>query len=181
MTFPILERVASISAPGIEPMFSNYGYIFLEDGTTYTLLRQFMHGFILACIFPDQFREWVQERSREYSFSSSEEDLEFPENVEDINVMAFQGFEIDKARELKVVQIANSLAGLRLSFPYEFDEDKNINVPILTKAQRDQVLIVFNKVYDSLPRAQVFTDIGDTKVGHIRRCFNTDPIDYTIL
>ena len=90
--FPI-DLAAGRSKPTITPLYSPHGYIIQPDGTTWALFEKWTHGFVLALLYP------------EVAASYTERALEYPESIHEVDVFAFQAFELDKAQELQCVRI----------------------------------------------------------------------------
>ena len=87
------ERVAIV---GPEPAYSPYGYVITEDGTIYSLTRQYTHGVILAMLYPEEAAE-----------------AGYDPVDEDYNVFEYQAFELDNHERFPVVRIA---LGMMYSF-----------------------------------------------------------------
>ena len=85
---PLLEEIAII---GKKPKFSPYGYIVTEDGTIYSLTKQWCHGVILAIVFP--------ELAKEKGYAVPDENYD---------VFKYQRFELDHSRETTVVRVSIS-------------------------------------------------------------------------
>lgn len=90
--FPI-DLAAAKTSPPVTPLYSPHGYIIQPDGTTWTLLAKWTHGFVLALLYPD------------VAAAYTERALEYPESLDDVDVFAFQAFELDRAKELQCVRI----------------------------------------------------------------------------
>ncbi len=90
--FPI-DQAAEKTNPPTTPMYSPHGYIVQPDGTTWALFKQWTHGFVLALLYP------------EVAAAYTERALEYPESLSEVDVFAFQAFELDKARELNCVRV----------------------------------------------------------------------------
>lgn len=91
-----IDRAAEKTNPPVTPIYSPHGYIIQPDGTTWALLKQWTHGFVLALLYP------------EVAAAYTERALEYPESLDDVDVFAFQAFELDKARELNCVRVCSA-------------------------------------------------------------------------
>jgi hypothetical protein len=89
-----IERIAMVTAPGGEVPYSPYGYVIQPDGTVYTLIHQYYHGIILACLYPKE--------AGAAGYAVPEEPRE------DLSVFKYQRFELDNSPALGAVRIAIS-------------------------------------------------------------------------
>lgn len=53
-----IEDAAIKTLPGEEIPFGPWGHLITEDGTVYTLTRQYTHGVVMACLHPDVAEQW---------------------------------------------------------------------------------------------------------------------------
>lgn len=94
-----IDRVAVITVPGKEPVYSPYGHVIAPDGTAYALVYQYHHGVVLALLRPDllaafRLREPKSQHDEEGNYLGESDVLVMPDNAEDINVFSFQEFEL---------------------------------------------------------------------------------------
>lgn len=85
-----IDRVAVVTPPGEKPPYSLNGYCVTPDGTTYTLLRKWWHGAMLALLYP--------EKAKEAGYV-------IPDAPDDVDVYEFQRFELDNHDLLPVIRI----------------------------------------------------------------------------
>ena len=80
------DRIANKSK---DPSYSPHGYTVMEDGTIYTLTKQWTHGTLLAILFPDMAKKAGYEPPDE-----------------DFNVFKYQRFELDNHDNFPVIRVA---------------------------------------------------------------------------
>ena len=88
ITIPLLT-LEGVANSGKSVNYSMYGYIVMEDGTIHALAKQWMHGAILAILFPDLAKK---------------QGYEPPD--EDCNVYEYQRFELDNHDKFPVIRVA---------------------------------------------------------------------------
>lgn len=88
-----IKRVAVVTDSNTIPPYSSPGYIIGQDGTVYTLLRQYWHGAILALLYP--------QLAEEHGYT-------IPDDPDEVNVFTMQRFELDHGRSLPVIRICPS-------------------------------------------------------------------------
>lgn len=81
----IMDQVAVTG----DPIYSPYGYVIGEDGTTYSLTQQWTHGVILALLYPE---------------AAKEHGIGVPD--EEYNVFAYQQFELDRHGSFPVIRVS---------------------------------------------------------------------------
>lgn len=93
--FPI-DLAAGKTKPPVTPLYSLHGYIIQPDGTTWALFEKWTHGFVLALLYP------------EVAAAYTDRALEYPDSIHEVDVFAFQAFEMDRARDLQCVRICSA-------------------------------------------------------------------------
>lgn len=107
------QRVFSITDVAVvceqkAPPYTPYGYLVGEDGKTYALTDRWFHGVILAVLYP--------ELAAEKNFPPPAEPRD------EVDVFAYQRFELDNSKDLPVIRVAvssvtNSVLVSKGSFP----------------------------------------------------------------
>ena len=87
--------IEDVAIYGSDAKYTPYGYIIAEDGLIYSMTRQYVHGTILALLFPEK---------------ALEEGYEPP--TRDYNVYHYQNFELDHSHNLPIVRVSISISGL---------------------------------------------------------------------
>lgn len=141
-----LERVTTIHPPGEQPSDSHWGYIIPEDGTVYALAYRYYHGVVLAMLYPDKLKDFRSDRCPE--------GLTIPDRRDDIDVFAFQDFELEQHGELPAIRICPSR-----SLAPSFDFPKGG----VTKAQVEALRLCIKAMCMSA-RDKVQTDIREMRV-----------------
>ncbi len=132
-TIPLLTT-DRVSIKDTDPKYSPFGHVIMEDGTTYSLTKQWAHGVLLAILFPE---------------IAKEKGYEPPD--EEYNVYKYQKFELDNHDTLPVVRVAFSLTT-------DFYISKG-KAPA-TKAQVESMVKIF-KVLGARMDASIQTDAGE--------------------
>ncbi len=120
-----------------DPAYSPFGYVVLEDGTIYSLMKQWTHGVLLAMLFPDVAKK-----------------MGYEPPDEDFNVFHYQRFELDNHDKFPVIRVAFSLIT-------DFYISKG-KVPA-TKEQVESIVKIF-KVTGTKMNASIQTDAGEMSV-----------------
>lgn len=138
-----IEQVAVITRPPEVPPYSLHGYCVAADGTTYTLLRQWWHGALLALLYPDEAKQ---------------AGYKMPEDPRDVNVYEFQRFELDNHSHFPVIRICpgRMLSGVSL--------DRGCDPS--TPEQVEAVRLVLKSV-GLTANDQIVTDHRDIKVRNL--------------
>ncbi len=129
------DRVANKSK---DPSYSPYGYTIMEDGTIYSLTKQWTHGVLLAILFPEIAKE-----------------AGFEQPNEEYNVFKYQRFELDNHDKLPVVRVAFSLIT-------DFYISKGKGPA--TKEQVESMVKIF-KTTGTRMNASIQTDAGEMTAG----------------
>lgn len=152
-----IDEVTLRTAPPDVPMHSPYGYIITPSGVTFALMKQWTHGLILALLYPDAANEYNK---------TAELPFEWPESRDDIDVMAFQRFELTCAKDLHCIRICAS----RLLSPTSVD----LPVGACTPEQIEAMRLALRKGLGMKDADTVSMDHFDTTV---KRLFETPHLD----
>lgn len=83
--------IEDVAIVGSEAKFTPCGYIISEDGTIYSMTERYVHGTILAILFPEKAKECGYEPpTKEY------------------DVYHYQNFELDHSHEMPIVRVSIS-------------------------------------------------------------------------
>ena len=129
-------------------IYSPYGYVIMEDGTVYTLHKQWYHGIALAVLFPEKAKE---------------SGLESPE--EEPDVFKYQRFELDHHNDFPVIRVCP----FRMTTPCSINKG---NKPA-TKAQIESLRAIF-KILGLKARDMVNTDFCDCTVAQCYEMLNLE-------
>lgn len=135
-----LTDVALVVQPDEPVPYSAGGYIIDDNGVTYVLLRRMWHGVVLAALYPNV---------------AEAEGYSLPDDIEDINVLHFQEFELDHHELFPVIRICPSRLNGRMSID-------RYSRPA-TKSQIDAVYQVF-KATGHQAHDKVTVECGQIKV-----------------
>jgi len=127
-----IERVAII---GAEPAYTPYGYLIAEDALIYSLTQKWVHGVILALLYPNV--------AAEAGYSQPD--------VDDLQVFHYQKFELDNHEKFPVIRIS-------LGMMYPFNISKG-DAPA-SVAQR-QALVKILKCQDMSMQSMIQTDLHE--------------------
>lgn len=131
-----------------ELVYSSHGYVIMEDGTIYTLTKQWYHGVALAILFPD--------KAKAAGYLPPEEEPD---------VFHYQRFELDSHNDFPVIRICPS----RMITPPSINKGKKP----ATKEQLEAIRAVF-KVLGLKARDIVNTDYSDTTVAQCYQLMNME-------
>lgn len=84
-------RIDEAAHVSVEPLYSPYGYVIGPDGMIYTLLRKWLHGVILAILYPKVAKKAGFKRP--------------VSPIDDNDVFAYQRFELDNHYEFPVIRV----------------------------------------------------------------------------
>lgn len=115
-----IEDVAVVTPLGMAPPYSRAGYCITPDGTTYTLLRSYWHGAVLALLFPKE---------------AQEAGYVMPEAPDEVDVREFQQFELDNHNYFPVIRVCPG----RLLGPVSVDRGSQPSTPAQLEAMRQVV------------------------------------------
>lgn len=104
----MIERATIKTACDVIPTYSQYGYVIHENGDVYALTSKFLHGFVLACLYPQAFDEF--RKSEQGAAFGDRLDVQGLKSVQDIDVFAFQAFELEWNGQLPAIRVC----GLRV-------------------------------------------------------------------
>lgn len=158
-----IERAAEVTKFPTEPIFSPHGYIIAEDGTVYTLTRQWWHGAVLAILYPQllaEFRIDMETDDDNNPVPGTGTVLELPDDPDELNVFDFQKFEHHVHGKLTVIRVCPA----RLLGPPSVDLPKAAATP----EQLIALHIVF-KIMGLKQASEVATDFCDMNV---KRCLS---------
>ncbi len=105
----MIERATIKTACDVIPTYSQYGYVIHENGDVYTLTSKFLHDFVLACVYPQAFEEF-RKSERGLLLGEDRLDVQGLKSVHDIDVFAFQAFELEWNGLLPAIRVC----GLRV-------------------------------------------------------------------
>lgn len=142
-----IERAAEMSKPPQKPIYSPFGYVIQPDGTTYALVQRWTHGLILALLYP------------ELAAKFTERELDLDVSLGDVNVFAFQAFELAHHGEMPVIRICDG----RMAGPPSIDLPPNACTPEQKEALRLALDVL---CYDS--RTEINTDMLDMPVSKLQ-------------
>ena len=176
MSHAMLERVAEATKPPTTPMYSPHGYIITPDGTTYTLLKQWFHGVVIACLFPEelaQFRLDPQEDEDRNPIPGTGTELVIPDTVDEINVFDFQKFEHAVHRKLDLVRICptRALGPSSVDLPHKKP---------CTPEQMAALRLVMQGSLSFRLKTIVATDHSDMSLENCYRCAESGKDSYTL-
>lgn len=104
----LLARCTELTEPPVIPIYSMHGYIVCADGKTYTLLRQWYHGAVLAMLYPKLLETVQGNYGFDYETCERIEVLKLPTSLEDIDVFKFQRFEFEVHSKLPDIRVCAS-------------------------------------------------------------------------
>lgn len=172
----MLNRVTEVTKPPTKPMYSPHGYIITPDGTTYTLLKQWFHGVVIACLYPEALKEFRLDQREDGDGNPIEgtgTELVMPATVDEINVFDFQKFEHTVHRRFDLVRICPT----RLLGPTSVDLPHN---KPCTPEQMTALRLVMQGALSLRLKTEVSTDHSDMTLEHCYLCAESGKDSYTL-
>ena len=143
-----LEQLTVKTGAYQAPALSTHGYIVQPSGVVYALTQRYIHGLVLALLYPDRFDDYCR--------SQSDRVVSLPATIDDFSaIFALQHFEMTVTQQVSVIRICPS----RLVGPTSID----LPSQPATVAQLHSVRSVFSAL-NLGPRAIVNTDLSDMTV-----------------
>lgn len=163
----ILERISEKTEPGVTPMYSPYGYIVQPDGTLYTLVKQYCHGAVMACLYPEALAAWRDNRQVDSEYNAipgTGEVVTLPSTVDDLNVLQFQRFELDQHGALPVLRVCPER-----QMGVSIDRPKTRCTPEQVAAMRLVIMVLGMK-----PDGKIITDYREMRVKEMWQFLETE-------
>lgn len=149
----MIERAAIKTPFDVIPTYSQFGYIIDEKGDVYTLTSKFLHGFVLALLYPQALEEF---RKTEMGIELGDRLVtDHLASIQDVDVFAFQAFELQWHGQLPAIRVC----GMRVMSGHP-----SVDLPEkCTVAQTTALRHVF-RALNATSNTTVEMDVRDTTV-----------------